>query len=413
MRRPILSPPAWGAAALGVFLAAAVGTYLLADGPVATPSAPQQGGAGLPAKEQFRYDGKPFTSWEYVLDTELKPERQVEALRAMAAFGRNGYGPEATAAILRAVRGYPIHAAFCAGSTSLDEDDMKVAKFAGAAVVKIGRPGLATLAQGLRDPSPDVRYFCLEALPQDDPSEAKLGVPALIAAIKDPLPEIRGKAIHKLKLIKADPDLLVPALVEALRVSHQDDDVKVEALEALKSLGPKAGPTGRVVLGCLTDGEGSVRKAALEVVESAKLDVKPAAGAVARLLAAEEEKARTGAKEGSFSGTGGLSPASSPSKAVAERDLSAPEWGPQDEAAKKGFELLQSCGADGRDAVPALVKLLKSPNAKYRTAAVIALGNIGPNAKDAAPALRDLLRTSDGKMKKVVEEAIRKILSTS
>src|SRR5262245_61994396 len=51
-------------------------------------------------REDLRYDGKPFAYWETFPRTELKAERRIEALRAMAAFGSRGYAKEATAALV-------------------------------------------------------------------------------------------------------------------------------------------------------------------------------------------------------------------------------------------------------------------------------------------------------------------------
>jgi hypothetical protein len=74
--------------------------------PPAVPSDTKAGPRDEPVvpKESLRYDGKSFGDWLRELETELKPERQVEAIRAFAAFGSRGYGKEATEAILNAMR---------------------------------------------------------------------------------------------------------------------------------------------------------------------------------------------------------------------------------------------------------------------------------------------------------------------
>jgi len=51
-------------------------------------------------KEDFRYDGKPFSYWQSYWKTELKAERRIDALWAMAAFGSRGYAREAVEVIL-------------------------------------------------------------------------------------------------------------------------------------------------------------------------------------------------------------------------------------------------------------------------------------------------------------------------
>jgi len=49
--------------------------------------------------------GKTFAQWREVFQPELDPKFRTEALRAMALFGANGYGKEATEAILEVVTG--------------------------------------------------------------------------------------------------------------------------------------------------------------------------------------------------------------------------------------------------------------------------------------------------------------------
>jgi beta-lactamase regulating signal transducer with metallopeptidase domain len=48
----------------------------------------------------YLYDGKTFEEWRSLWKNELNPIRRAEAISAMAAFSRTGYGKEATVAIL-------------------------------------------------------------------------------------------------------------------------------------------------------------------------------------------------------------------------------------------------------------------------------------------------------------------------
>ena len=52
------------------------------------------------ARDDLRYGDQPFSYWESFPRTELKPERRIDALRAMAAFGSSGYAKEAAAVIV-------------------------------------------------------------------------------------------------------------------------------------------------------------------------------------------------------------------------------------------------------------------------------------------------------------------------
>ncbi len=51
-------------------------------------------------KSALRYDGKTFDEWRNEWRTELSTEKRLEAVKALAAFGANGYGREAAAEIL-------------------------------------------------------------------------------------------------------------------------------------------------------------------------------------------------------------------------------------------------------------------------------------------------------------------------
>lgn len=57
-------------------------------------------------RANLRYDGKLFDEWRQAWRTELSPKKRIEAVKALAAFGANGYGQEATNAILDVAADY-------------------------------------------------------------------------------------------------------------------------------------------------------------------------------------------------------------------------------------------------------------------------------------------------------------------
>ena len=79
------------------------------NSPPAIASETKAGSGKEPAvpKGSLRYDGKSFGEWRKELETELKADRQVEAIKAFAAFGSRGYGKEATEVILNVMRKIP------------------------------------------------------------------------------------------------------------------------------------------------------------------------------------------------------------------------------------------------------------------------------------------------------------------
>jgi hypothetical protein len=57
-------------------------------------------------RASLRYEGKSFEEWREAGRTELSAEKRLEAVKALAAFGANGYGRGAAQAILDAARQY-------------------------------------------------------------------------------------------------------------------------------------------------------------------------------------------------------------------------------------------------------------------------------------------------------------------
>ena len=91
-------------------------------------------------KEDLRYDAKSFTEWQTYLKTELKAERRIEGFKAMAAFGRRGYGEAAARTIVELARDYDV--------TSRDTDS-KVIEEAAKALRLIGSPAVPVLVEAL------------------------------------------------------------------------------------------------------------------------------------------------------------------------------------------------------------------------------------------------------------------------
>jgi HEAT repeat protein len=72
-------------------------------------------------------------------------------------------------------------------------------------------------------------------------------------------------------------------------------------------------------------------------------------------------------------------------------------------------DLLGEMGPAARDAVPALVKLLRFGKKDDRIAAAVVLGKIGPDARTAIPALRHALKDFRRPMREAAAEALRRI----
>jgi hypothetical protein len=202
---------------------------------------PGAAAAGPPRKEALRYGGKNFDQWRTELVTELKPEVRVEGIRALSAFGANGYGAEAAAAILEVMKGYDV--------MSGDKDDERVTQAGLLAVGKVGAAAVPVLRDGIRDANRNVRRFAVTALARGAP-EAEAAGPALLAAMRDKDPYVRQHAIRAVDNIDLKAEGAIPALTAALR----DDAVavRIEAAFALRrggaegqARGPRARRTAR------------------------------------------------------------------------------------------------------------------------------------------------------------------------
>ncbi|MGH7173361.1 MAG: hypothetical protein ACRELG_24015 [Gemmataceae bacterium] len=127
-----------------------VGAEEAKEAPPKTPAATK------PKRESLRYGGKNFDQWCVEMQTELKPEIRMDGMTAMAAFGANGYGPEATRTIVDLMAGY-----------ELDTDntkDQQVVEAAIEAICKIRDPALPILWESARGGYEHSRLFAIESL---------------------------------------------------------------------------------------------------------------------------------------------------------------------------------------------------------------------------------------------------------
>jgi HEAT repeat protein len=70
---------------------------------------------------------------------------------------------------------------------------------------------------------------------------------------------------------------------------------------------------------------------------------------------------------------------------------------------------LGQIGPAAKEAVPALIAVLKDEDSELRASAATALGGIGPAAKEAVPALSVALKDKDKRVREIAASALRKI----
>jgi hypothetical protein len=177
----------------------------------------------------MRYDGKAFAYWQTYCRTELNPARRIEALKALATFGVNGYAEEAAAAIMEVAASYygelgpnPTYGKVME-LTSQDTISGKVVCEACEAVQRIGSATAPVLLNGLDEPG--ARLFCERVLNNLEPNKA-IVTTLVRRGIDGPGPE--RQLMFQFLLHHFDSEGAAELLSEAL-----DDEPKVRAFVSL------------------------------------------------------------------------------------------------------------------------------------------------------------------------------------
>jgi HEAT repeat protein len=299
---------------------------------------PIRAGESSPDKEALRYDGKPFGYWRDYLRTELKAERRIEGIRAMAAFGTKGYAVSASRAILGVVDDYGGNP--CDGGSP----DGKVVWEAAQGAQKIGSVFFDVLLENIKRPR--LRRFAVELLvgPQAG-SDFPLSGSALQILIR--------------------------------KVQVKDADVRSFAVAVLGSAIAEEKTKKRVV-------KAVVRRSQTDAVvrgliQSLEDDTKPVAFRIAPATAM-------------LAALGTSSNGAIPT--LVKVHLRFPnDWG-------KYQETLHCVGANSRILVPLITAALKDQKARIRINALMWLGELGPSARDALPALKKAMKDSDPEVQK-------------
>lgn len=320
-------------------------------------SAPTKQEAPSIKRDDLRYGGKNFNQWRKDILTELKGSIRVDGIRAFAAFGVNGYGQEATEAIMEIVRGYDIT------QNNQSDDDGAVVRAGFQAIVKIGEAALPALSQAVEGRNRNARLFAIEAL-QEMRDTARVCVPALLNAMKNDDVVTRQNALEAVRFIDIYARGYIPALIEALK----DEEPAVRSLAATrlrdKGVVEDAKSAIPALLEALRDKHSNVRWQAIQALNMIGPE-KRGVGTVSRLL--QDEDANT---------------------------------------EMQAYSYLQYLGPDAKGAVPALLAQLKKEPSPVT---IETLAKIGPDAKDAIPELTKLLTCDNPDIRSSAMQALKKI----
>jgi hypothetical protein len=144
----------------------------------------------------FLYDGKTFDQWRDLWKFELNPSRRIEAIKALTAFSRAGYGREAADAVLEVASQYD----FSKGYSS-DEETLK------QTVIE-----LCTNNYGNQIAAVDW-LPALEQLLKKDPKQNKFLAEWLLSEVQETSDEVKAA----LEVFESNDDPEIRAAAEAAR----------------------------------------------------------------------------------------------------------------------------------------------------------------------------------------------------
>ncbi len=260
MKYRLVSPPSRRGVAVGMLvvglalLAARAGSGLAAkDGAAANKEPDKQSSVPQIPKERLRYEGKTFEQWREVMFSDLSPKTLAEALNAMGAFGRKGYGPEAARAILKRMGDYD--------SEGDDDPQHNITLTAIGSLDKIGPAALPLLQRGLQDSNGKVRLFAITAL-SEFRDKAEPAVPALFQAMEHGEVETRIAALNALSHVKSSDRRYIPALINALK-DDATDVRRAAAAQLTWRVWAERTDVWSALVGALRDRDEEVRRSAI------------------------------------------------------------------------------------------------------------------------------------------------------
>jgi hypothetical protein len=240
MKRWITPLPAYQALALGLlvlglaFLAGSVGGFArektegAAEPPKSEPAA-----LGV-EREALSYGGKNFYQWRTQLQTELKPELRIEGVKALTAFGVNGYGKEAALAIFTVMKKVDL----------LDPDQGKLWEV-GTQILRVGPPGVGVVSEALAARDRQSRRYAADVLrginpwafPEDTLEALRKATPAWIRTARTGDDDVVGAVLQAVgNLDPKNPEFLA-LILESLR--SENASIVLLAVNTLKAAKPR------------------------------------------------------------------------------------------------------------------------------------------------------------------------------
>ncbi|HMF17130.1 MAG TPA: HEAT repeat domain-containing protein, partial [Gemmataceae bacterium] len=268
---------------------------------------------------------------------------------------------------------------------------------------------LPILVEGLKNKDVSVRQQAVQALASMG-NLAKEAAPALIDALRDQDINLRQQAVYALRNIQADPEIAVPALAKILK-EDANNSVRIAAIQVLSQHGGR-GLTH--MLEALKDKDAGVRQQAIWALQNVGGDAATIVPVLAKLLKEDKnDNVRVAVVQGLWRHgakaipvlIGALKDSNTTVRQQAVWSLQNVQGGDsaeivaalkkvmKDENAGVRSAAVQSLWRHGAKGLPLLIEALKDKDAGVRQQAVWTMQNVqGADLKDALPILKKLLK---------------------
>jgi HEAT repeat protein len=227
-------------------------------------------------------------------------------VRASAAAALGSIGKESLPALLRALddKEVVIRSIALTGIGEMGPDareaapalkkllaDKDLRPEAAEALIRIGEPGEAipVLAEGIRAKDPKDRLPAAEAIGRLCPRTPE-GIEALLAAIDNSSPKVRGTVLAELRCEPPVPPEVFQALLRRLKDPYES--IRFGTLHILEGLGDQTKTALDPIAACLKDKASDVRWMAARVLARIGPDARPAADALRELLKDDDKEVR-------------------------------------------------------------------------------------------------------------------------
>jgi HEAT repeat protein len=286
--------------------------------------------------------------------------------------------------------------------TALKDRNAEVRRYAAGALGQVGpgaRSAVAPLLAALKDADGGVRQSAARALGKMGPDAKERVQRALVEALGDDDPDVRGAAAEGLASLPLDAGD-VPALLKLLK--NADSEVRAQAARSLGKVGPEARDAVSALVQALQDRNGRVRQSALEGLAGIGPDAKDSVSDVVKALKDPTKEVRRAAANA----LGKIGPAAAHEAAPALAGLLGGADKDDQVAALAALPGLKPTGRDGKDVYAKAVALFDDPDEQLRQKAVDALARVG---KAAVPALENALGNTSKEVRLRAAQALGEI----